>query len=56
MSRASIARSPSLPRSRSASAIAGASHTRDGVAVTGASRIVFRALEGPAEIVLTDTL
>jgi len=31
-------------------------NARDGVAVTGASRIVFRAIEGPAEIVLTDTL
>ena len=29
---------------------------RDGVAVTGSTRIVFRAVEGPAEIVLTDTL
>jgi redox-sensitive bicupin YhaK (pirin superfamily) len=29
---------------------------RDGVAVTGSNRIVFRAIEGPAEIVLTDTL
>ena len=31
-------------------------NARDGVAVTGSSRIVFRAVEGPAEIVLTDTL
>ncbi len=31
-------------------------NARDGVAVTGTSRVVFRAVEGPAEIVLTDTL
>ena len=31
-------------------------NARDGIAVTGVSRIVFRAVEGPAEIVLTDTL
>ena len=29
---------------------------RDGVAATGESQLLFRALEGPAEIVLTDTL
>jgi redox-sensitive bicupin YhaK (pirin superfamily) len=29
---------------------------RDGVAITGSNRIVFRAVEGPAEIVLTDTV
>jgi len=29
---------------------------RDGVAATGESQLRFRALEGPAEIVLTDTL
>lgn len=31
-------------------------NARDGVAITGSARIVFRAVEGPAEIVLTDTL
>lgn len=33
-----------------------AAKARDGVAVTGSNRVVFRAIEGPAEIVLTDTL
>jgi redox-sensitive bicupin YhaK (pirin superfamily) len=31
-------------------------NARDGVAITGSSRVVFRTVEGPAEIVLTDTL
>ncbi len=31
-------------------------NARDGVAITGGKPIVFKALEGPAEIVLTDTL
>lgn len=31
-------------------------NARDGIAITGAGRVTFRALEGPAEIVLTDTL
>ena len=29
---------------------------RDGIAFTGGSKVVFKAIEGPAEIVLTDTL
>ncbi len=31
-------------------------NARDGIAITGANRVVFRTIEGPAEIVLTDTL
>ncbi len=31
-------------------------NARDGAAISGKSTIVFKALEGPAEIVLTDTL
>ena len=31
-------------------------NARDGVAVTAREKIIFRAVEGPAEIVLTDTL
>jgi hypothetical protein len=31
-------------------------NARDGIAFTGGSKVVFKAIEGPAEIVLTDTL
>jgi redox-sensitive bicupin YhaK (pirin superfamily) len=31
-------------------------NARDGVAFTGVTKVVFKAIEGPAEIVLTDTL
>ena len=31
-------------------------NARDGIAFTGGTKVVFKAIEGPAEIVLTDTL
>jgi hypothetical protein len=33
-----------------------ARNARDGAAISGKTTVTFRAIEGPAEIVLTDTL